>query len=129
MPRQIHVMESLPVGATGKISRPQLSAAFASRERQGVLPEAPLEILIDEIWRRLLGRGDIGMDDDFFEIGGDSLQAAEMLLKLEEITHHRIAPSEVRAQLTRAEADELELKDGDIVWVRRPRPSLQAVTG
>jgi len=37
--------------------------------------------------------------------------------------------AEVRAQLTRAEADELELKEGDIVWVRRPRPTLSAVTG
>jgi sulfate transport system ATP-binding protein len=36
---------------------------------------------------------------------------------------------EVRAQLTRAEADELELKEGDIVWVRRPRPVLSAVSG
>jgi acyl-CoA synthetase (AMP-forming)/AMP-acid ligase II/thioesterase domain-containing protein/acyl carrier protein len=100
MPRQVHVVQSLPVGATGKISRPQLSATFAGRQRQGVLPEAPLEILIDEIWQRLLGRGDIGMDDDFFEIGGDSLQATEMLLELEDITRYRIAPSEVRAQLT-----------------------------
>ena len=40
------------------------------------------------------------MDDDFFEIGGDSLQATEMLLELEETTRHRIAPSDVRAQLT-----------------------------
>ena len=44
--------------------------------------------------------GDIGMDDDFFEIGGDSLQATDMLLEVEEITHHRINPSDVRAQLT-----------------------------
>jgi sulfate transport system ATP-binding protein len=36
---------------------------------------------------------------------------------------------EVRAQMTRAEADELELKQGDIVWVRRPRPMLSAVSG
>jgi thioesterase domain-containing protein len=40
------------------------------------------------------------MDDDFFEIGGDSLQATEMLLELEELTRQRIAPSDVRAQLT-----------------------------
>ena len=100
MPRQVHVMETLPVGATGKISRPQLSAAFAGHQRLGPPPEAPLEILINDIWRRLLGRGDIGVDDDFFEIGGDSLQATEMLLELEEITRHRIAPSEVGAQLT-----------------------------
>ena len=40
------------------------------------------------------------MDDDFFEIGGDSLQATEMLLEVEETTHHRITPSDIRAQLT-----------------------------
>ena len=40
------------------------------------------------------------MDDDFFEVGGDSLQATEMLLEVEEVTHHRIDPSDIRAQLT-----------------------------
>ena len=63
-------------------------------------PAAPLEILIAEIWQRLLKRSDIGMDDDFFEIGGNSLQATEMLLEVEEATHHRINPSDIRAQLT-----------------------------
>ena len=43
-PRHIHLVDSLPVGPTGKISRPQLSAAFAdaqARPRQP--PAAPLE--------------------------------------------------------------------------------------
>ena len=100
MPRHIQIVESLPVGATGKISRSQLSEAFANRERPKVQPMAPLEILIADIWQRLLKRTDVGVDDDFFEIGGDSLQATEMLLELEETTHHRIEPSEVRVQLT-----------------------------
>ena len=64
------------------------------------MPAAPLEILIAEIWQRLLNRTDIGMDDDFFEVGGNSLQATEMLLEVEEVTHHRISPSDIRAQLT-----------------------------
>ncbi|HKV15733.1 MAG TPA: AMP-binding protein, partial [Reyranella sp.] len=100
MPRQVHVVDSLPVGATGKISRPQLSAQFAHHQRSSELPAAPLELQIAEVWRRLLELDEIGLDDDFFEIGGDSLQATEMLLELEETTRHRIAPSEVRAQLT-----------------------------
>jgi acyl-CoA synthetase (AMP-forming)/AMP-acid ligase II/thioesterase domain-containing protein/acyl carrier protein len=100
MPRHVHLVESLPVGATGKISRPSLSAVFANQPRSKQPPDAPLELQIAEIWRRLLKLEDIGLDDDFFEIGGDSLQATEMLLELEEITRYRIAPSEVRAQLT-----------------------------
>ena len=84
-PRHVHIVDSLPVGPTGKISRPRLSAAFADARRDTPPPAAPLEILIAEIWQRLLKRADIGMDDDFFEIGGDSLQATEMLLEVEEI--------------------------------------------
>jgi acyl-CoA synthetase (AMP-forming)/AMP-acid ligase II/thioesterase domain-containing protein/acyl carrier protein len=100
MPRHIQFVESLPVGPTGKISRSRLSQAFTDRPLPAEQPAAPLEILIAEIWRRLLERTDIGLDDDFFEIGGDSLQATEMLLEIEETTRHRIAPSDVRVQLT-----------------------------
>jgi acyl-CoA synthetase (AMP-forming)/AMP-acid ligase II/thioesterase domain-containing protein/acyl carrier protein len=100
MPRHIHIVDRLPVGATGKISRPQLSAAFAGHREPTSQPAAPLELQIAEIWQRTLKLEEIGIDDDFFEIGGDSLQATEMLLELEEITRYRIAPSEVRAQLT-----------------------------
>jgi acyl carrier protein len=99
-PRHVHIVDSLPVGPTGKISRPRLSAAFADARQAGQMPAAPLEILIAEIWQRLLNRTDIGMDDDFFELGGDSLQATEMLLVVEEVTHHRFGPSDIRAQLT-----------------------------
>jgi thioesterase domain-containing protein/acyl carrier protein len=100
LPRQVHVLASLPVGTTGKISRPQLSAMFADQAREIVAPDQPLQIQIAEIWQRHLERDDIGIDDDFFEIGGDSLQATEMLLQLEEATGQAVAPSEVRAELT-----------------------------
>lgn len=100
MPRHVHVLQSFPVGVTGKISRPQLSAMFANHARTIVPPEQPLQVQIAEVWRRYLKRDDIGIDDDFFEIGGDSLQATEMMLELETATGLTIAPSEIRAQLT-----------------------------
>jgi acyl-CoA synthetase (AMP-forming)/AMP-acid ligase II/thioesterase domain-containing protein/acyl carrier protein len=100
MPRQVHVMASLPLGVTGKISRQALTALYSNTQRHAILPDSPLQIQIAEIWHRLLGRTDVGIDDDFFELGGDSLQATEMLLALEEVTRHRITPGEVRAELT-----------------------------
>ena len=39
MPRQVHVLRSLPKGNTGKISRPQLSAAYSDQTREAVLPD------------------------------------------------------------------------------------------
>lgn len=100
MPRHVRVLPSFPVGVTGKISRPQLSAMFANHARIVVPPEQPLQIQIAEIWKQYLKRDDIGIDDDFFEIGGDSLQATEMLLELETATGLTVAPSEIRAELT-----------------------------
>jgi acyl-CoA synthetase (AMP-forming)/AMP-acid ligase II/thioesterase domain-containing protein len=100
LPRHIEILDSLPVGVTGKISRTQLSRSFIDVQRPTAQPGAPLEMLIANIWQRRLNRIDIGVEDDFFEIGGDSLLATEMLLELEEITHHRVPPSAIRIPLT-----------------------------
>lgn len=100
MPRHVHVLANLPKGATGKISRAKLSASLADPLRETVVPDAPLQIQIAEIWQRILKRDDFGIDDDFFEAGGDSLQATEMLLELEAETRQTIAPSEIKAELT-----------------------------
>jgi oxalate---CoA ligase len=100
MPRHVHLVDSLPVGVTGKISRPQLAALLVNQRRHIELPDEPLQIQISEIWHRLLGRTDIGVDDDFFEMGGDSLQATEMLLALEALIHHRLEPSDIKTELT-----------------------------
>ena len=100
MPRQIQVLDELPRGNTGKISRPKLAAAFAAQDRSGPAPDEPLQIQIAEIWQRLLKRDDIGVDEDFFDAGGDSLQANEMLLELEEQTRQAIAPDQIKAELT-----------------------------
>ena len=100
LPRHIEILDSLPVGATGKISRAQLSRSFINVQRPTDPPGVPLEMLIASIWQRLLNRTDIGIGDDFFEIGGDSLLATEMLLEIEETIHHRVPPSAIRIPLT-----------------------------
>lgn len=100
MPRRVRVISSLPKGTTGKIRRSQLFAGLGEDVRHGVLPVEALEIQIAEIWQRLLKRDDIGVDEDFFEAGGDSLQATEMLLELESQTRQTIGPSAIKAELT-----------------------------
>ncbi|HKU95316.1 MAG TPA: AMP-binding protein [Vineibacter sp.] len=100
MPRHIAVLQSLPLGVTGKISRPQLSAAWADQSRRIEPPVEPLQVLIAEVWYRLLKRTDISIDDDFFEIGGDSLLATDMLLELEEITRRSVSMADIRAELS-----------------------------
>jgi oxalate---CoA ligase len=100
LPRHVEILESLPVGVTGKISRSQLSRTSINVQRPTEPPGVPLEMLIANIWKRLLNRSDVGVEDDFFEIGGDSLLLTEMLLELEATIHHRVPPSALRIPLT-----------------------------
>ncbi len=87
IPRSIFFVAALPKGPTGKILRKELSAScrpFA--DRTPAPPESETETQLLTIWQRLLQRPDIGIDDDFFAAGGDSLLAAQMLLDAERVT-------------------------------------------
>jgi len=87
IPRSIFFLSALPKGPTGKILRKELSASCRPPgDRSAALPENELQTGIAALWQRLLQRPDIGIEDDFFEAGGDSLLAAQMLLDAERIT-------------------------------------------
>jgi acyl carrier protein len=71
-------LESLPVTSNGKVDRGALPApaagAAAARE---VL--APTQERLRGLWAQLLGHEDIGADDNFHALGGDSLSAVRLL--------------------------------------------------
>ncbi|MEZ0169146.1 AMP-binding protein [Microvirga sp. TS319] len=91
IPRTILVLEQLPKGITGKVQRRQLAdlltAGSDEAKGSGVPSDCArirwLERELLEIWRRVLKLEDLTVDDDFFERGGDSLLAVEMLLEVE----------------------------------------------
>ncbi len=93
VPQRIDVVDALPKGHTGKVLRNSLRDVAVHREREHAPPEAPLEVQIAEIWQRLLKTDQIGIDDDFFEAGGDSLLAEQMLLEVESIVNQEIPAS------------------------------------
>jgi acyl-CoA synthetase (AMP-forming)/AMP-acid ligase II/thioesterase domain-containing protein len=98
VPRQIFVLDRLPKGSTGKIMRRELSASLPSKT---VAPQpvpissadALLSKQLTELWLRLLKSGPLTIDDDFFEKGGDSLLAAEMLVEIERLIGRPVSPS------------------------------------
>ncbi len=100
IPQQVLVKTELPKGATGKISRRALAEEAGHSVREPAPPLAPLHSQILEIWQALLGRSDIGIDDDFFEMGGDSLLTTQMVCEVEEATHQKIPPSALRSVFT-----------------------------
>jgi oxalate---CoA ligase len=100
IPQNVHVVRDLPKGPTGKISRSNLSTSMAHCIRHIAPPESPLEFQIIEIWQTLLRRNDIGIDEDFFELGGDSLLAVQMMVEIEVIARRKIPPSCLRTIYT-----------------------------
>ncbi len=90
IPRRIHLVSRLPKGDTGKVLRQALTRSFSADAGDAAGAAASwgsaLEIEIAQLWERLLNRSGIGPEDDFFELGGDSLLATQMLLELERLT-------------------------------------------
>ncbi|ACR29394.1 thioester reductase domain-containing protein [Burkholderia glumae] len=82
----IVALAALPRNASGGVDRARLIAGdVALRKDQGrTAPRDAVETAIHEIWCELLKREQIGVHDDYFELGGDSLQATVMLYQLNE---------------------------------------------
>jgi len=82
VPSEIHVLETLPLNANGKIDRPALHVFQpAAIERPSVEPTATQEILLG-IWRETFDTPAIAIDDKFFELGGDSLLSVQIVSRI-----------------------------------------------
>ena len=82
VPRRIVFVEQIPKGATGKARRIALRHEWAGMVQPAAISGAsPLELKLIEIWNRIL-QNEVGLDDDFFAAGGDSLAAIVMLAEV-----------------------------------------------
>ncbi|MBL8261084.1 MAG: amino acid adenylation domain-containing protein [Xanthomonadaceae bacterium] len=77
-------LSAMPLNANGKIDRRALPvpAADAPAERARRAPATATEETVLAVWRDVLGRDDLGTDDDFFSCGGDSLSTLPLAFKL-----------------------------------------------
>jgi amino acid adenylation domain-containing protein len=76
VPSFFEVLPALPKTPNGKINRkalPRPSGQAATLDKPYVAPRNPVETRLAEIWQQVLGREKVGIHDNIFEIGGDSL--------------------------------------------------------
>ena len=81
VPLRFVFLESLPLTSTGKVDQQKLSEislAPAVEEATGI---SRIEML-RSIWERVLGHDEFELEDDFFEIGGDSLLATWVVTEI-----------------------------------------------
>ncbi len=85
--------DPFPRTAGGKIDRQALPAAkrgAGATQHVAEAPATPAELALAGIWQDLLGVERIGADDGFFDLGGDSLQAAVLMVRIEARFHRRL---------------------------------------
>ena len=83
VPARVVQVRELPLTTNGKVDRAALSKdARSSAAAQP--PVTELERLVDEVRRAVLEADRVGLDESFFEVGGDSLHAIEVMRLLQE---------------------------------------------
>jgi acyl-CoA synthetase (AMP-forming)/AMP-acid ligase II/thioesterase domain-containing protein/acyl carrier protein len=107
LPRRLCYVPGLPRGGSGKVLRRSLSETYATAPGIFVPPKTDsfLHLELLELWKRLLGISDIGLDDDFFDKGGDSLLATELLIEIEALTGKPYPQSELATLTIRRVAE------------------------
>ena len=74
-------MKNIPLTINGKIDRGALPGIDISEQinNQFEAPRNELELKLAEIWQQLLGREKIGINDNFFDLGGHSILAMQVV--------------------------------------------------
>ncbi|HEU4536639.1 MAG TPA: non-ribosomal peptide synthetase, partial [Polyangiaceae bacterium] len=89
LPWPIRVLDAMPLSPSGKLDRRALPAPdvpHAASARDAVPPRTELERTIAAIWQEVLPVGQVGVDDNFFDLGGHSLLLTRVHHRLREAT-------------------------------------------
>jgi amino acid adenylation domain-containing protein/non-ribosomal peptide synthase protein (TIGR01720 family) len=81
VPSMVVALPALPLTANGKVDRARLPRPEASRAAYRA-PTSPREATLCELFAEVLGVERIGVDDDFFALGGHSLQATRLAARV-----------------------------------------------
>jgi acyl carrier protein len=86
VPAAFVTLAALPLNSSGKVDRRALPSPEASRPAlaaEYVPPGTPAEEAVAAIWCEVLGLERVGVDDDFYELGGNSLLLPQVMHRLQ----------------------------------------------
>ena len=85
IPSAFVLLDALPLTPTGKVDRRALPARLPTRpelDTPFVSPRTPLEEALAGIWAEILGLDQVGIHDNFLDLGGNSLRAIQVIPKV-----------------------------------------------
>jgi aryl carrier-like protein len=118
VPSQWVFLDAMPLSPNGKLDRralPEPDAARPDLEGEYVAPRDDVERAMAEVWAEVLGVERVGVDDDFFALGGDSILSLRIVallkqrgldLAIEEIFEHKTVGALATAARPLAETPE-----------------------
>ncbi|MDI9819337.1 MULTISPECIES: non-ribosomal peptide synthetase [unclassified Legionella] len=77
LPYEIYIVDDIPKSATGKINRLSIAQSLPATNKPFRKPQNKLEEELVELWKSLLMVPQVSVDDNFFQLGGNSLLATE----------------------------------------------------
>jgi acyl carrier protein len=93
VPTQVLVVEAIPLGANGKLQRaglaeqfglPASSSAQVHAPLESTAPRTPTEDTLISLWRQVLRLDHVDTHHNFFQAGGDSLLATQLISRIRE---------------------------------------------
>ncbi|MFE3984427.1 amino acid adenylation domain-containing protein [Nocardia tengchongensis] len=94
VPSAIVVLDEFPLNASGKLDRKALPApVFEAKSFRA--PATPIEEIVAGVFGELLGAERVGADDDFFELGGNSLIATRAVARINAALETTVAVREL----------------------------------
>ncbi|MEO1375475.1 MAG: amino acid adenylation domain-containing protein, partial [Cyanobacteria bacterium J06635_10] len=92
IPGAFVTLESLPLTPNGKIDRKALPKPdLTLKSSANNLPSTPIENLLAGIWTEVLGIDGIGVDQNFFDLGGHSLIATRVISQIRQVFQVELA--------------------------------------
>jgi amino acid adenylation domain-containing protein len=98
VPQRFFVLDAFPLTPNGKVDTttlPGLGEGASNADRIVVAPGSSLEARILAIWKEVLGVDALGVTDNFFEAGGDSLSLTLVLRKLNHLDVRKVSIAEL----------------------------------
>ncbi|KAA0920607.1 non-ribosomal peptide synthetase, partial [Streptomyces apricus] len=95
VPSAVVVLDALPLTPQHKIDRRALPAPVRAPDPEQVAPRTPQERVLAGVWADVLGTDAVGVEDDFFDLGGDSILAARTLARIREELGVRLSVRDV----------------------------------
>jgi amino acid adenylation domain-containing protein len=112
MPSAVEILDALPLTPNNKLDRKRLPEI--SRENLTIIPPRDeLEGQLIKIWQKVLDVNQIGIDDNFFDLGGHSLVALQLFVEIEKIWHKKLLLAVLLKSPTIAELAKI-IRTGDV---------------